>query len=120
MHHEPANAKRQSDLIFSDWYSKIFSSVDIGKLIRAHELYIKIEDYQKFISDEVRIRGVSDREHICYFIGVSHVLTLCSRLEAIYPDKSDDELIQSALDIIAKCLLDAGQPAYLASLEIAT
>lgn len=112
VHHEPANAKRQSDLIFSDWYNKIFSSVDVEKLLRAHELYTKIEDYQKFISDEVRIRGVSRTENTFVTYGGFHVLTLCSRLETVHPQKSDDELIQSALDIIAKCLLEAGQPAY--------
>lgn len=109
---EPAKAKRQSDLIFSDWYNEIFSSVNVDKLVRAYELYEKIENYQNFISDEVRIRGVSRTENTFVTYGGFHVLTLCSKLEELYPEKSDDELIQSALDIIAKCLLEAGQPAY--------
>lgn len=112
VHREPANAKRQSDLIFSDWYSKIFSSINIDKLVRAYELYIKIEQYQKFISDEVRIRGVLRTENTFITYGGFHVLTLCGKLEELHPEKSDDELIQSSLDIITKCIVEAGQPAY--------
>tara|TARA_Y100000588_G_C14053994_1_gene838527 strand:- start:87 stop:1061 length:975 start_codon:yes stop_codon:yes gene_type:complete len=112
VHHEPANAKRKSDSIFSDWYNKIFAGADVAKLIRAYELYNKIEDYQNFISDEVRIRGVSRTENTFVTYGGFHVLTLCSKLEEVHPDKTDHELIHSALDIIAECLREAGQPAY--------
>lgn len=111
-HYEPANAKRQSDNIFSDWYNKIFASVDVSKLVRAYELYSKIEDYQKFINDEIRIRGISRTDNTFVTYGGFHVLTLCSKLEQVFPQKNDDELIKEALNIIAECLLDAGQPAY--------
>lgn len=112
VHYEPANAKRQSDMIFSDWYSKIFCNVDVQKLVRAYKLFSKIEEYQNFISDEVRIRGVLRTENTFVTYGGFHVLTLCSKLESMYPQNTDDELIRRALDIIAKCLLDVGQPAY--------
>lgn len=112
VHHDPANAKRQSDLIFSDWYNKIFAGADVFKLVRAFELYNRIEEYQKFISDEVRIRGISRTENTFVTYGGFHVLTLCSKLEEVHPHKTDDKLIQNALDIIAECLVEAGQPAY--------
>lgn len=111
-HFEPSNAKSQSDRIFSDWYNKIFADINVQKLIRAYDLYTKIEEYQMFISDEIRIRGISRAENTFVTYGGFHVLTLCSKLESLYPDKTDDELIQEALDIIAECLNEAGQPAY--------
>ena len=109
---EPAQAKKQSDSIFSDWYNKIFAAVDVSKLIRAHELYAKIKEFQKYIADEIRIRGVSRTADTFITYGGFHVLALCSKLEKLFPDKTDDELIRSALDIITETLLEVGQPAY--------
>lgn len=112
VHFEPAQAKKQSDNIFNDWYNKIFAKVNVSKLIRAFELYSKIEEHQAYINDEIRIRGISRTENTFITYGGFHVLTLCAKLEEIHPDRDDDELIQDALKIISECLLEAGQPAY--------
>lgn len=112
VHLEPAQAKKQSDSIFSDWYNKIFASADVESLVRAYELYGKIEEFQKFIADEIRIRGISRTEDTFITYGGFHVLAICSALEKLYPAKTDDQLIRNSLDIIAEILLEVGQPAY--------
>jgi len=109
---DPTGAKRQSDHIFNDWYHETFSSVDIDRLVRAYNLYLKIEEQQKFIADEVRIRGISRTENTFITYGGYHVLTLCGILEEVFPKKTDDELINEAIKIIAEVLHEAGQPAY--------
>lgn len=112
VHNDPAIAKRQSDSIFSDWYHKIFGNVDVKKLVRAFELYSKIEDLQEFISDEVRIRGISRTENTFVTYGGFHVLTLCGALETVMHGKTDKELINEAINIISQTLSEAGEPAY--------
>lgn len=84
----------------------------VEKLVRALNLYEKIEEYQQAISDEVRIRGILRTENTFVTYGGFHVLTLCSKLEELSPEKSDEDLINHALNIITECLHEAGQPAY--------
>lgn len=112
MRKDPTGAKKYSDHIFSDWYVDIFSSVDIDQLLRAHELYSKIEDKQKYVDDEVRIRGAYRTENTFITYGGFHVLTLCSLLEDINPKKSDDEIINEAIKIVTEVMREAGEPAY--------
>lgn len=109
---DPAAAKKQSDHIFSEWYSRIFSSVDVAQLLRAHQLYQKIENRQEFIQDEVRIRGVSRTENTFITYGGFHILALCGVLEKNAGSQSDDDLINEAIGIIAELLQEMGQPAY--------
>lgn len=112
VHQDPAAAKKQSDHIFSEWYSRIFSCVDVSQLLRAYALYEKIESRQEFIQDEVRIRGVSRTENTFITYGGFHILALCGVLEKSADAESDDDLINKAIDIIAELLQDMGQPAY--------
>lgn len=112
VHLDPAGAKRQSDHIFSEWYHKVFASVDIQKLLRAHELFLKIEEKQKYISDEMRIRGASRTENTFVTYGGFHILTLCSVLSQAFPQKSGEDIINEAINIIAEVLKEEGEPAY--------
>lgn len=112
VHLDPAGAKKQSDHIFDGWYNRIFGSVDVSKLVRAFHLYSKIEAHQEFISDEVRIRGISRTENTFVTYGGFHILTLCSVLQDVTPDKTDEKLITDAIDIISQALTEAGEPAY--------
>lgn len=112
VYHDPAAAKKQSDQIFGPRYNKIFGSVDVDKLVRAHKFYSKIEEKQKFISDEIRIRGISRTENTFVTYGGFHILTLCSVLSEFDSDKDDDETIVDAIEVIAQVLSEVGQPAY--------
>ena len=112
IHGDPAGAKKDSDHIFSDRYHGIFGSVDVLKLVRAFKLYSKIEGLQEFISDEVRIRGISRTENTFVTYGGFHILTLCGTLEQIMPGRADEDLINEAVSIISQSLAEAGQPAY--------
>lgn len=111
VHLDPAGAKRQSDHIFGEWYHKIFSSVDVDKLVRSYHLYLQIEEQQKFISDEIRIRGITRTDNTFVTYGGYHILALCGVLEG-HEFKDDAELIQQAIDIISETLSECGEPAY--------
>lgn len=112
VHLDPAVAKKQSDYIFDKWYNRVFGNVDVLKLVRAFSLYSKIEERQEFISDEIRIRGSSRTENTFITYGGFHILALCSVLESAAPDKTDEELIKDAIDIIAQTLSEEGEPAH--------
>lgn len=81
IHLEPANAKRNSDDIFSESYGKIFRSVDIDKLIEANRIYDKIEQKREEISDNIRIRGANRTENTFVTYGAFHILAISSILK---------------------------------------
>jgi hypothetical protein len=112
VHLDPAGAKKQSDQIFQQWYGRIFGNVDVAKLVRAFELFRLIEEKQKYISDEIRIRGIGRIENTFVTYGGFHILTIAAVLETISNHRNDDELIEKAIKIIAEVLTEAGQPAF--------
>jgi len=48
-HFDPARAKRDSDSIFTDFYSKVFVNIDVKKLVEGIRWYWRIEEKRTFI-----------------------------------------------------------------------
>lgn len=109
---KPAEAKKQSDNIFTEWYYELFGRVDVTRLLRAFDLFTKIEKKQKFITEEIRMYGESRTQNTFITYGGFHILSACSILGDLTPDAADDDLIEKAISIIADVLIDAGEPAH--------
>lgn len=112
VHHDPARAKRDSDSIFTDLYHKVFSDSSAHVLAEAGEWYDLIELRRNRIQDEIRIRGVRRTENTFLTYGGFHVLALCSLLGAKVAPGERDRVIDEAIDLIARQLSDAGEPAF--------
>jgi len=112
VHFDPARAKRDSDSIFTEWYARIFADVDVGKLVNALAWYDLIDQRRNYIQDEIRIRGLGRVENTFVTYGALHILMLCGLLD---PEAAEDRratVIDQAIEIIAKQLVQAGEPAY--------
>jgi hypothetical protein len=114
IHLDPARAKRDSDSIFTEFYQKIFGSVDTSKLVEAFEWYKVIDQRRAFIEDEIRIRGARRTDNTFVTYGVFHILMLCSILGPNKTGSERDLVIDRAIRIISDRIKDAGDPAYYA------
>lgn len=112
VHSEPARAKRDSDSIFTEWYQKIFANADAEKLVEAIEWFDLIEQKRDFIQDEIRIRGIGRVENTFVTYGALHILMLCGMIDPTAKGERRDIVIEQAIEIIARKLVQAGEPAY--------
>ena len=109
----PVRAKRESDIIFSDYYDEIFSNISAKEIVEAMDWYDLIEERRKEALDDVRIRGAHSTPNAFITYAGFHILMLCSLLkdEGIKPvDKR--ATIDRAITIIAERLDDLERPAY--------
>lgn len=110
---QPDRAKRNSDDVFDSYYYKVFSSIDVEKLVRGVHLYRKIVDKKEIIEREIKKRGAQrvDDDFVTY--GIFHILAICGEIEdrdgSIY---NDENLIEQAIKIISRSLRKRGLPAY--------
>lgn len=111
-HHDPARAKRDSDSIFTDSYQKIFASASTEDIVQALSWYDLIEEKRRFISDEIRIRGISRTDNTFVTYGAFHILMLCSLIGKDTPLDQRVSVIEQAIEIIANLLRRVGEPAY--------
>jgi hypothetical protein len=112
VHHDPARAKRDSDSIFTELYHKVFLNASAQLLAEAADWYELIEQRRNIIQDEIRIRGVRRAENTFVTYGGFHILTLCSLLGAKVAPHERDRVIDLAIDLIARQLSEAGEPAF--------
>lgn len=110
--HKPAEAKKQSDNIFAEWYYEIFAKIDVKRLVRAFELYRVIESKQDYVAEEIRHKGRSRTEDTFITYGGFHILTVCSVLESNSHDLTDEMLVERAIRVIADVLNSEGDPAH--------
>ena len=112
LHLDPVKAKRDSDHIFSELYSKVFNNVDVERLIEGLNWLELIEARREFIADEVRIRGSYRVDDAFIPYGMYHILMLCALLGRGAPDQNAEQIIDEALDRIRRLLQSTGSPAY--------
>lgn len=102
VYHDPARAKRDSDSIFTDFYGKIFATVDVPKLVQGLEWFEEIERKRQFIEDEIRIRGAYRTENTFVTYGVFHILMMCSLINPMAQGDERKRVIEQAIEIISK------------------
>lgn len=112
IHFEPAEAKRDSDDIFSQDYGKIFHNMNIDKLVEGFRIFQTISRRRAEIEENIRIKGVMRTENTFVTYGAFHILTLCSVAKTLYPEKTDSELIDIAINAISRVLIGLNSPAY--------
>ncbi len=112
VHFDPARAKRDSDSIFTEWYTRIFADADAERLVNALEWFDLIEQKRAYIQDEIRIRGIGRVENTFVTYGALHILMLCGLIDPSATDERREVVIDQAIEIIAKRLVQAGEPAY--------
>jgi hypothetical protein len=114
VHLDPARAKRDSDSIFTDFYHKIFNSVDVDVLVEAVEWLDLIEERRNIIEDDIRIRGARRTENTFVTYGVFHILMLCGLMGGKADPSERLKIIDKAIEVIAKQICNAGEPAFYA------
>jgi hypothetical protein len=112
VHLDPARAKRDSDSIFTEFYHKIFGSVDVSKLLEAMSWFELIELRRVAIEDEIRIRGQRRTENTFVTYGVFHILMLCGMLAPQCAPGDREGVISGAINLIGQKMKDAGDPAF--------
>lgn len=114
VHHDPVRAKRDSDVIFTDLYAKVFVGVNVSQLVEALAWYDIIEDRKRIVQDDVRIRGQYRTENTFLTYGSFHVLMLCNLLGAGVSEAQRPDIVERAIAIIADHIKSAGNPAHYA------
>jgi hypothetical protein len=112
IHLEPAEAKRDSDDIFSDDYGRIFHSMNVDKLVEGFRIFQMIARRRSEIEENIRIKGVTRTENTFVTYGAFHILTLCAVGRMIYTEMSDSDLIDLAITKISRVLVGLNSPAY--------
>lgn len=112
VYHDPVRAKRDSDVIFTDLYYKVFGSVNVGQLVDALGWFELIEERKKIVQDEIRIRGQHRTENTFMTYGIFHVLMLCNLLGPNVASQEKPAVIDEAIRIISEHLELSGDPAH--------
>jgi AIPR protein len=112
VHQDPARAKRDSDSIFTDFYHKVFGKASAELLLEALDWYDLIDARRSIIQDDIRIRGIRRTENTFVTYGGFHVLTLCGLLGGKVAPAERPRIIDEAINLIAKQLSEAGEPAF--------
>lgn len=112
VHHDPARAKRDSDIIFTELYHKIFGSVDVKELVIALEWFDLIDERKRTVQDDIRIRGQHRTQHTFLTYGVFHVLMLCNLIGQNVSPEERPAVIDRAIELISQHINESGNPAY--------
>ncbi|MDZ7909819.1 MAG: hypothetical protein U5N10_17480 [Gemmobacter sp.] len=114
VHHDPGKAKRDSDVIFTDLYAKVFGEVDVAQLVEALSWYEIIEERRRIVQDDLRIRGQHRTENTFLTYGAFHVLMLCNLLGPSVAQQERGQIVDQANKIISDHIAEAGNPAHYA------
>ncbi|SIO33254.1 AIPR protein [Vannielia litorea] len=114
VHHDPVKAKRDSDVIFTELYPKVFGSVDASQLLEAVSWFEIIEERKRIVQDDIRIRGQSRTQNTFLTYGVFHVLMLCNLLGPNVAEQEKPKIVDQAIKIISDHIELAGNPAHYA------
>lgn len=114
VHHDPVKAKRDSDVIFTELYGKVFGGVDVAQLVEALSWYEIIEERRRIVQDDLRIRGQHRTENTFLTYGGFHVLMLCNLLGASVAEQERGQIVDQAIEIISDHIAEAGNPAHYA------
>lgn len=114
VHHDPVKAKRDSDVIFTDLYAKVFGGVDVAQLVEALSWYEIIEERRRIVQDDLRIRGQLRTENTFLTYGAFHVLMLCNLLGPSVAEQERGQIVDQAIKIISDHIAEAGNPAHYA------
>lgn len=112
VHHDPVRAKRDSDIIFTELYYKVFGSVDVPKLVEALAWFELIDERKRIVQDDIRIRGQHRTENTFLTYGIFHVLMLCNLLGPSVEEHDRPAIIDQAISIISEHIVLAGSPAH--------
>ncbi|SMO98105.1 AIPR family protein [Paracoccus laeviglucosivorans] len=114
VHHDPVKSKRESDVIFTDLYAKVFGGVDVAQLVEALSWYEIIEERRRIVQDDLRIRGQRRTENTFLTYGAFHVLMLCNLLGPGVAEQERGQIVDQAVKIISDHIIEAGNPAHYA------
>jgi hypothetical protein len=111
IHHDPVRAKRDSDLIFTDLYLKVFGSVDVQGLVDGLDWFDLIEKKRVSTTEDEKIKGVRNYDNSLVTYGSFHILMLCNLLGGGAKPSEREGIIDQAIGIIRNQLVIAGNPA---------
>lgn len=114
VHHDPVKAKRDSDMIFTDLYAKVFGGVDVSQLVEALSWFEIIDERRRIVQDDLRIRGQHRTENTFLTYGAYHVLMLCNLLGPSTAEQERAAVVEEAIKIISEHIKSAGDPAHYA------